>query len=271
MPPELRARISTAGFLLVGILLLFSYGYAYAAWVGFGIAYFALKEWCILLEYGAKETGIVLIGGAAGLIIAKAYPDILLESYLLAAWIFWLVCLKILEKEWLKHPSASRTLINWAILPGMATFILFYRAWLTLFAGPYLVPVLALALVALSDTGGYFVGKALGRTPLTRVASPKKTLEGVLGGVVCAGGFSAVYVHLLLGWSPWLGLVLGVVTAVAAVLGDLVESMWKRWMNKKDSGTLLPGHGGILDRLDGYLLGLPIFSFMLEYLSLRSF
>lgn len=114
------------------------------------------------------------------------------------------------------------------------------------------------------DIGAYVVGRSIGRTPLSS-ASPNKTLEGVVGGAVVSILITAVVVGGF-GIAPWGGgspggftdsLILGVVAAVAATLGDLCESMMKRDLGVKDMGTMLPGHGGILDRFDGLLFVMP--------------
>lgn len=110
-----------------------------------------------------------------------------------------------------------------------------------------------------SDAGAYFVGKAIGRTKLWPAISPNKTVEGSVGGLVLA-----VFAGLVFAWSrpEWLGygqaVAIGLVAAVAGQLGDLIQSAYKRFRNVKDSGSLLPGHGGILDRTDSWLIVFPI-------------
>lgn len=110
-----------------------------------------------------------------------------------------------------------------------------------------------------SDAGAYFVGKAVGRTKLWPAISPNKTVEGSAGGVVIA-----VLAALAFAWSrpEWLGygqaVAIGLVAAVAGQLGDLIQSAYKRFRGVKDSGKLLPGHGGILDRTDSWLIVFPL-------------
>jgi phosphatidate cytidylyltransferase len=118
--------------------------------------------------------------------------------------------------------------------------------------------ILALILsVWAFDTGAYLVGRRFGRRPFMAHISPRKTLEGVIGGTVSV----TVVTVLLLGalGQPWVGgLVLGPLIAVAAQAGDLAESMLKRAARAKDSGQLIPGHGGMLDRIDSFLFAAPV-------------
>jgi len=107
------------------------------------------------------------------------------------------------------------------------------------------------------DTGAYLVGRAIGRRPFLPWISPKKTLEGVLGGLVVATLGVAV-VLAISGSSPLEALVLGPLLGIVAQSGDLAESLLKRAAGAKDSGTLLPGHGGILDRVDSILFAAPV-------------
>ncbi len=127
--------------------------------------------------------------------------------------------------------------------------------------------LLLLATVAVSDTAQYYTGRTFGRTPLAPRHSPKKTREGALGGFVAAPAFLAVAGSY---WLPgvstlWL-VALGVGIVVAGITGDLFESMLKRAAGMKDSGTLIPGHGGVLDRIDALLFAAPMFYFFLRSL-----
>ena len=110
-----------------------------------------------------------------------------------------------------------------------------------------------------SDTGGFFAGRAFGRTPLFPLVSPKKTWEGLAGGVAMSVALCVAFKHLFFGWTSYLDcIVLGVFINMAGVTGDLVESMLKRDAGIKDSGMFLPGHGGMLDRIDSILFTLPL-------------
>lgn len=109
-----------------------------------------------------------------------------------------------------------------------------------------------LVIVAGADTGAYFVGKSIGKTKFSET-SPNKTIEGVLGGVVTAGVLGMFFAPENLHFVS--ALVISLIVAFSSVFGDLFESYLKREAGVKDSGNILPGHGGVLDRTDGYLFG----------------
>jgi phosphatidate cytidylyltransferase len=113
-------------------------------------------------------------------------------------------------------------------------------------------------LTVCSDTGGYLAGILIGKHPMAPAISPKKTWEGLGGSVVLCLAAGAIMVPDLLGGHLWQGLLLGLAAVGAATLGDLVESMIKRDLEIKDMGHLLPGHGGIMERLDSLLVMAPV-------------
>ncbi|HEY9117269.1 MAG TPA: phosphatidate cytidylyltransferase [Roseivirga sp.] len=117
-----------------------------------------------------------------------------------------------------------------------------------------------------NDTGAYFVGKAIGKRKLFEKVSPKKTWEGTIGGFLFGLVFAYGFFHFfgVLTLFEWMGL--GIITAVFGTLGDLAESLFKRTLAIKDSGSILPGHGGFLDRFDGLLLSLPFSAAYLHFI-----
>lgn len=115
-----------------------------------------------------------------------------------------------------------------------------------------------LSVVILGDTGAYYVGRALGRRTLAPTISPKKTVEGMVGGLALAAIAAVLasgWLGLALGWSR--ALILGLALGGLGVAGDLFESLLKRSVRRKDASMLIPGHGGILDRLDSLLFAGP--------------
>ncbi|MDR2987912.1 MAG: phosphatidate cytidylyltransferase [Nocardiopsaceae bacterium] len=118
--------------------------------------------------------------------------------------------------------------------------------------------LLFVILAVCSDTGGYFTGIVFGRHPMAPTISPKKTWEGLAGSAILCLAAGALGMRFLLPGAVWEGLLLGVAALVAATTGDLVESMMKRDLDTKDMGSILPGHGGILDRIDALLITAPV-------------
>jgi phosphatidate cytidylyltransferase len=143
------------------------------------------------------------------------------------------------------------------------TATVFLAAWIPLFGafGTLLVypedgrwRVLCLMLgVVFSDIGGYAAGVLFGKHPMVPAISPKKSWEGFAGSLICGTAASVLAVTFLLDKPPWVGIPLGLMLVITGTLGDLIESQVKRDLGIKDMGTLLPGHGGIMDRLDSVL------------------
>ena len=127
------------------------------------------------------------------------------------------------------------------------------------------VTLLLLATVVVSDTAQYYSGRAFGRRKLAPVVSPKKTVEGAIGGLLASALFMALAGSwILVGEAPLALAVLGLAMAAVGICGDLFESSLKRHAGLKDSSGLIPGHGGVLDRIDALLFAAPLF-----YLYLR--
>jgi phosphatidate cytidylyltransferase len=113
-------------------------------------------------------------------------------------------------------------------------------------------------LTACSDVGGYFAGILVGRHPMVPAISPKKTWEGLAGSTVACLAGGAITLPVLLHGHVWQGLILGAAAVTAATLGDLIESMIKRDLEIKDLGSVFPGHGGAMDRIDSLLVMAPV-------------
>ena len=156
--------------------------------------------------------------------------------------------------------SATATTLALIYLPFLAGFLI-------LLARPDdgLARVMTfVVLVGCNDTFGYLVGVLIGRHPLVPTISPKKSWEGLVGSVIftCLGGALSFNYILDLQW--WIGALVAIMIVFTATSGDLIESAMKRDLSLKDMGTLLPGHGGMLDRLDSVLLSAPALYFALE-------
>ena len=125
--------------------------------------------------------------------------------------------------------------------------------------------MIVIGVIIVSDSAQYYTGRAFGKRKLAPVISPKKTVEGAIGGLMI-GSLAAVGFGRLwpVGLSDGMMLAAGLAISIAGILGDLFESALKRRAGKKDSGTLIPGHGGILDRIDSWLFAAPVFWLILR-------
>ena len=166
---------------------------------------------------------------------------------------------------------------NAAIDFGVSLAGIIYIGWL----GSYLFSMrsmpdgawwimLTLPAVWIADSAAYFVGKRFGKHPFTKRVSPKKSWEGYLGGVFFTTLLLPVLAYFLSFFSPSInppihGIILGLIISVFAPLGDLAESLFKRQFGIKDSSNILPGHGGILDRIDSWLWAVPIGYYLVFY------
>jgi len=146
-----------------------------------------------------------------------------------------------------------------------SVFILGYLGVLASFTGLIIalpggqwMLAVAFCCVVGSDTGGYILGATLGKHPMAPTISPKKTWEGMAGSVLLAGAVGVVLTIVMLHLPWWLGLLLAVLMVVFGTLGDLVESLIKRDVGIKDMSSVLPGHGGIMERLDSMLFAMPV-------------
>jgi phosphatidate cytidylyltransferase len=204
-----------------------------------------------------------LLVGAIGILVSAytAGPEALFVSFMLT--VGGVVVWRVLDGS---GQSALRDVTAGAFaaayLPFLAGFVMLMLAEPD---GPSRVMLFILLCVA-NDTGGYTVGVLLGKHPLAPSVSPKKTWEGLLGSIVLACVVGVVGVQVAFDGEPLVGVFLGLATVVTATLGDLSESLLKRDLELKDMGRLIPGHGGLLDRLDSLLLTVPAVYLVLSVL-----
>lgn len=157
----------------------------------------------------------------------------------------------------------SRHVMGFVYVPFFLGHVILIRNWNNGIIWTFFV----LAVVFAGDTAAYYIGKAFGHHRLSPGISPGKTVEGAVGGLAASlliGVLFKQYWLSVLGWSCCVGL--AVLLGVMGQIGDLVESMLKRSVGLKDSGELLPGHGGVLDRIDGLLFATPVLYYFRTYL-----
>jgi len=203
--------------------------------------------------------GIVLLFGPFG--FERGFPTIVVLSICGAATLFWLfVAPPWVVLRWTPRWPVALAVVGWIVLTG---------TWLALVElqsrSPWLV-LAAMAMVWIADTAAYFGGRAFGRRRLAPEVSPGKTWEGVYFGIAAAALYALVLARFAQTWG-YRGAVGGATVALwvafaaalaaISVVGDLFESLLKRHAGVKDSGRLLPGHGGVLDRTDALLAAMP--------------
>jgi phosphatidate cytidylyltransferase len=230
-------RWKTAGILLFVVAVVGLIDHVFITWLFFGVIYLVAFYEATKL-FAATQTWLfsyaLLIWVAAGL-----YPhpsDIMLFALMLFAGN--MAYFKRVEPQGLYallYPTAGMLFI-WMLYLGYGMNALLWM----------------LVIVALTDVGAFFVGKAIGKTPFC-ATSPNKTLEGVIGGFALGSIVGAFVGSSLLELPFFWALLISMVASDASIFGDLFESYLKRRANVKDSGNFLPGHGGALDRIDGYL------------------
>lgn len=265
---QLTQRVLTAVPLLGGILVvIFMAPLSVASLITGLVMVIGAWEWSAFLGWRLPRLRIAY-AAACGLLLIAAdllVPEVLaLEPVLYVALAWWALALVWI----LRYPTAVP-----ASVAAVAGALVLIPAWLAMVAilgvpgrGPALA-LLALCIVFAADIGAYMAGRLFGRVKLAPQVSPGKTWEGVIGGL-CLAMATAVAGGLLVGVTPARMLPLGLGLGVLSVVGDLTESMFKRSVGAKDSGQLIPGHGGALDRLDSITAALPLFALALSWLGL---
>ena len=232
-------------------------------------------EWSALTPL--QETGVRY--GYLGLIFSAtvvawyfAPSEVFVNSVLWLAMAWWLFVL-----FWITRPDIGREVSSLhTTMKAILGLGLLISTWLALVVlhsrpdqGPYWV-MFVLVLVWVADSGAYFSGRAFGRNKLAPAVSPGKTWEGVFGALVACSLFAYAYGRFLDLRGALLSsfVLVCVVTVLFSIAGDLLESLLKRQRAVKDSGTLIPGHGGMLDRIDSLLAAAPVFLFGIRWIEL---
>lgn len=262
----MKVRAITALFFViitVGAVLLGPYV--------FSVFFMVLSVWCMAEFYQmlAKKAskpnpvsglllGMLFFGLFAAFRLGIASQQWLLLCLPVAALIF---ITELYSKNERPFTGIAYTFLGFIYV--IVPFLFFYALAFITGTYNYRIPLGFLLVLWANDTGAYLSGKAFGRHKLFERISPKKTWEGFVGGVLLALVLALIVHHFFGVFELWQWISVSLIISVFGTYGDLVESMFKRSLQVKDSGDILPGHGGLLDRFDGFLLSVPIvYAFM---------
>lgn len=260
----LKARILTAAVVLpLFLLALFYLQDIFWATLLLVLTVIGSREWSNLARLSVKNTILfmiltTLLGGELLFLLSEsmetdAYTTVLLWIYFLSA-VFWVGCVPFLlgQSQTINNPIVLM-LIGWLVLLPTALALYQLRA---------ISPVLLLGFMGtiwISDTAAFFAGRAYGKHKLAYHISPGKTWEGVAGAIAAVIVYGLVWIFVFADGAYLMTLVpLLIILTVLGIMGDLFESLVKRQAGLKDSGRILPGHGGILDRIDALTAALPM-------------
>jgi len=270
----LKQRVVTAAVLLVlfGLLLSFASRSFFTLAIA-GVTAAAAWEWCRLAGVKADnwQSAFAAVVGILTLAFTMNVPFVYDAYWLLfIAFILWLILIVTMYIQPrlapIDAPSTPLLLLGIVLLPLAGFSIVWLRHDASAASNGLLL--YALALVWVMDIGAYFSGKRFGKRKLSPLISPGKTWEGVYGGVAAATVLLliALAFSFFPGYKTFALIVASLLAAAVSVIGDLFESRIKRASGYKDSSQLLPGHGGVLDRIDGVMASLPVFAFLWAWL-----
>jgi phosphatidate cytidylyltransferase len=220
------------------------------------IAALAADEYVRVAAGGRSLVGWLVVGGVVYTAWRVAVPVPVNVVWLSLAVVAWLAFVVLRQGRTLHEAAAGVVAPMYIGAPlGMLVALHGRAGWKG--------TLVLLATVVVSDSAQYYTGRAFGRRPLAPSISPKKTIEGALGGVIVGALFMAYAVQFVFPATPAVTrLLLGVVVVLFGIVGDLFESRLKRLAGLKDSSSLIPGHGGVLDRIDAMLFAIPVFYLM---------
>ncbi len=272
---DLPAAIGSAVVLVAAILL--SLFFWKTAFMGIVAAAVAVAVWELHRGLSAKDVDIpeqpLMLGGVVMVVVAYFWgAPALVTATAVTALVVMLWLLRRGVDGYVKNATAS--VFTLVYVPFLASFVAL------LLAEGGTTPALGLdtddsgvrgvitfiAITVASDTGGYAAGVLFGRHPMAPVISPKKSWEGFAGSTLACVAVGVWLVTAFLGGDWWVGVILGLITVVMATLGDLCESVIKRDLGIKDMSQVIPGHGGLMDRLDSLLATVAPIWLVLYYL-----
>ena len=261
----MKQRLIT-GFVALALFVPFVwYGGKPFLWLVYGLAFVGLYELVRMKQLPLFSVPTFLAAFLLAVVLLPstvASHEVVEVPHLTKAEITFLVVLLLLSYTVLSKNTFTFDDASFLLMATLYVGMGFYYLNETRMEGLKYI-LYTLFVIWATDTGAYFIGRAIGKRKLWPEISPNKTVEGAVGGVICAVIVALVYNH----FSPIadnIGMLVAVTAAVSVFgqIGDLVESAFKRHYGVKDSGNILPGHGGILDRLDSVLFVLPLLHFL---------
>lgn len=252
---------AAVGVLLAGLVLVTIYTVKelFVALVVLVLAVAAHEVTAVLRSSGVQVPLVPLVAGSTVMLIS-AYSSGL--DALSAAYVLTITAVALARLAGPAVDLGRDVLVGVLIVTYLPLLASFAMVMLAAPDGPDRIVVFILAVV-MSDIGGYTAGVLLGKHRMAPKVSPKKSWEGFAGSVIFGAVATVVSVQLLLAGTWWQGLAIGVVAVLTATVGDLTESLLKRDLGVKDMGSLLPEHGGIMDRLDSLLPTAPVMALVL--------
>jgi phosphatidate cytidylyltransferase len=251
-------------FQLAMLVLFLIAAWEWATLAGFGKTWQkVVYVWSVLIVACALQLLTQLVFLPVHLFTEPEFLYLIWIEWLMAfAVVFWSFAFLLITTyprcTWIFSSRTLRAMMGWMVLVPTWAGVIFLKQQHE--SGGLIL--LVVAMIACADIGAYFVGVRFGKHKLAPSVSPGKSWEGVIGAILCNIFFVtalALYWHLSIDelisffWVT-------IIVVVFSIIGDLFESMLKRYSNIKDSGTILPGHGGLLDRIDGWMAAVPVFT-----------
>ena len=262
---NLQQRIIVAFIGMAIFMGMLFYGIAGTILFFSMLIFVCLWEFCSLAPFPYSSLSKIVIGLAGSLafciLVFSDLFNLALGSLLFLPLI--LIGASVFSSDEKPFEKAGWTMFGWVYL------VLPWYCMVSMLKELTYDPMLFLGIFGLlwmADSGAYFAGRTLGKTKLLPAVSPKKTWEGLGGGLLGSLVLAWILSQSLTQFTPGQWLVLAFSTTLAGTLGDLAESRLKRSLEMKDSGSLLPGHGGFLDRFDGFFLSAPVNYLIVEFL-----
>jgi len=263
-----KRTISALIIFIIGLSLIFSGGWIYTVGVTVILACAAWEFIDLFIKGGYHPNPYLLVLGTVGIMFSAYLDKPVFTSFVYACTIFSILLFTILNYERYEKTAA----FDFTIEMAAVLFITFLGSYLIkirfLPNGSFWI-MISIIPASIGDIGAYFAGSLFGKHKLAPKLSPNKTIEGYIGGVFSGilagytlGLIARIYVPVI---TVTASILIGSITGILSPLGDLSKSIFKRQFNRKNTGSIIPGHGGILDRIDTWLWAGPIAYYLIIF------